>query len=154
MSLPLLHSPGDVLRWLLVAKLAASNPLVSPLGTWPCYTDMEPSGPDDCLTTYDHDAQDDGRAMRGGEGFVHHGIQIRVRSALPTTGRAKAESIRVVLTESVYQELITITLGNTATYLVQCAAKVSGVLRLGAESPTSNRSLHVINALLSLTRTA
>ncbi len=154
MSLALLHAPADVLRWLLIAKLAAGDPRTAPLPAWPCYNDAEPSGPDNCLTTYDEQPQDDGRAMVDGEGFLHHGVQIRVRSSLPGTGRAKAEALRLVMTEGVHRELITVTYQGTATYLVQCLAKVSGVLRLGAESPTSKRCLYTINALMSLTRTA
>lgn len=151
MSLPLLHSPADIARWLLVAKLAVGDPTTNPLPSWPCYNDLEPTGPDDCVTTYDHEPTNDGRSMVDGESFQHYGMQVRVRSSDAPTGRAKAEAIANVMAEGTYQVDVGI---GTAVYRVQCFAKIPGVTRIGVDSPSTNRNLFVINALISLSRTS
>lgn len=141
MSTRLQHAPSDIVRQVLI-----DLGLASATGTWPCTTSKELDKPDNCLTCYDDEPQHDGRAMSGGQTFQHYGIQVRVRSATLPVGRDKAEAILHSFSEVVEQR--TVTVGSTQ-YRINCFAKL-GIVRLG-EMPGSQRQLHVINGIVSIT---
>lgn len=139
------HSPADVLRQLLVDLGLGSEPAA--LSLWPVYATSEPSSPDNCLTTYDTTGLTDARLMVTGEAPVHHGFQVRVRSADHQSGWAKANAVRTALAESVYQHTVHV---GASAYLVHAVARIGDVLTLGSESPTSKRRLFTLNAVVTL----
>ena len=147
MSLAFQHSPGDVIRWLLVQLGLGSSPVLS--AVWPVYNAMEPSMPDDCITTYTRSPRDDGRAMADGEEFRHYGVQIRVRAADEVTGARKAETIRQVLAEAVYLDVVTI---GAVSYLVPCFCG-NDIVYLGKDTSVSRRSLFTLNGDAAIRRT-
>lgn len=148
MSLSFLHSPADVIRWLLISLGLGTDPLANNL--WPIVVDDEPELPDNVLTIYDTTARDDGRAMIDGESWHHMGFQVRIRSRDFTAGYVKADAIQVALDEQVYQNTVSI---GTARYLVDCITGTT-LIRLGKELPASKRSLFTINALAPIIRTS
>jgi hypothetical protein len=146
MSLPLLHSPADLIRHALIALGLGSDPLLG--GQWPVYATNEPSMPDNCITVYDTAAQGDGRAMVDGESFEHRGIQVRVRGADHATGYVKTYAIRRSLDEDLYGMLLTL---SGATYELYNIAR-STILVLGKDTPNTKRSLFTINMTLATYR--
>lgn len=146
MSVALLHSPGDITRWLLIGLGLGADPEESTV--WPIFATSEPDAPDNCLTLYDTTGSDDGSSMIDGELYTHHGVQVRIRAATHSGGGyAKASAIRHALAELVHDE--TVHVGAT-TYLVQCYARIGEVLTLGKDAPNSKRSLFTLNATVSL----
>lgn len=148
MSLVLLHSPADIIRWLLVAKSEGTSPLLTPLQPWPIYRGNEPTVPDECLTVYDTTAQADGRSMIDGETWRHEGIQVRIRAADYTPAFAKARSIARTLDESVYNDTVAI---DGHHYLVHSVSGTN-LLVLGKGVPDSKRNLCTVNGLVALRR--
>ena len=143
------HSPADVVRWLLVGSPLnlGADPTVLPLGAWPLYESNEPSTPDNCVTLYDTDGKDDGRSMIDGQVLDHYGFQVRIRSVDKSTGRVKADAIRDALMGAIYQNGVVI---GAANYWVHCIANIGRALFIGTDSPNTKRSLHTINAVVSL----
>lgn len=138
----MVHSPAEVIRWLLVALGLGTDPNLAL--AWPIYATNEPNEPDDCITLYDTTGTQDGRSMVDGELFQHFGFQVRVRSTDHRTGWVKAEAIRQALAKSIYQNLVS---RDGSRYLVWCAAKISMVLVIGKDTPRSKRSLFTVNAV-------
>lgn len=156
MSVALAHGPADVARWALVAKGAGSDPddtdpdTGKPVGAWPIYASGEPPSPDNCLTLTDTAARSDGASMTDGEEYLHWGVQIRVRAGDYPTGFAKAEALRVLLNEGVYDYTVAI---GSARYLIHCFSNTN-LLRMGKEAGASKRDVFTVNAMLVVTRTA
>jgi nitrate reductase gamma subunit len=148
MSLPLLHSPGDVTRWLLIAMGGGSDPTALPLGAWPIYAGSEPSNPDEVLTVYDTTPRNDARIMHSGERVQHYGIQVRVRALDHATGHVKATALRTMMDENAYANAVTIA---GTTYGVECFAECN-LLILGRETGKTRRHLFTINAMVALQR--
>ena len=146
MSLPLLHSPAQILRVLLLELSDGTSP--SEDVDWPIYVSAEPDQPDNCITLYDTTPQDDGRAMFDGETWHHHGIQVRVRATDHPTGWVKAEALHTSLDEDIYRNTVTL---DAATYTVSGVYKTL-LLILGKDSPRTKRSLFTINCFTSITR--
>lgn len=136
------HSPADVIRHLLVAKGCGTLP--SDGGDWPIYVASEPDGPDNCVTVYDTQGQDDGRSMHTGELWNHNGFQVRVRARdHSSAGWPKADEIQTVMAEEVYQDYVTI---GDETYFVHAVTRIGDPIPLGKETPSSKRNLYTINA--------
>lgn len=146
MSSPLLHSPADIVRVLLVNLGLGANP---PNSTWPVYSTNEPDIPDNCITVFDTVGKGDGRSMTDGELFDHYGIQVRVRATTFSVGYQKVNAIRVAFSESVIEEVVTISGTN---YLVKSITQISQIFPLGKEVPTSRRTLFTVNALVTVKR--
>lgn len=145
MATPLEHSPADITAQLLVDLGLGTDP--NDNGDWPVYVNSEPSTPDNCLTVYDTTDRDDGRAMVSGERQVFFGYQIRIRARNHKVGWLKAHEIAISLDENVYETSVILE-GNT--YVVHSCNRISGVLPLGKESPTSKRNLYTLNFLASI----
>jgi len=149
MSTPLVHSPADVVRYLLIAMNLGSDPATSTV-SWPVYATSEPSAPDDVITVYDTQGMVFGRNMLDGESVEHFGIQIRLRSQDHATGWKKMKGIARQLEEEIYQESITI---QGSVYCVRSIKRTSSVLVLGKDTPGSKRSIFTLNALCSIRQT-
>src|SRR5262245_53276067 len=146
MSGALNHSPADALRKALVALGLAAEP---PATTWPAYATVEPDLPDNAITVFDTAGRDRGRDMVANNRVIHHGIQVRVRSATHVVGYAKANAIAVAL-DSLYQRAVTIDL---STYLIHDVSRTGDVLALG-KNLADRRSVFTINALLTVKKIA
>lgn len=139
------HSPADVLRWALVdlAVLSAPN-----IGDWPGFADYEPSTPDECVTLYDTQGNDDGRSMNDGALYSHHGIQVRIRSKTAPVGWDKAEQVRIALAQSIKLMPVSV---DSEQYLIQAVTRIGQVLPIGRETPTTKgRFVFTINTTISL----
>lgn len=138
------HSPANVLRWLLVAAGALSDP--ADRTDWPGYCSQEPDRPDNAVTTFDTAGVQDGRHQVDGSINERPGVQIRVRAINHSTGWPKADEIRDVLDRSVLRDAVTI---GDSTYCVQSVRRTGNVIDLGKELGTK-RHLFVINCLVTV----
>lgn len=144
----LTHSPADILRWALIGLGLGLTPSTTP---WPIYASSEPDIPDNCITTYDSIGNDDGRLMIDGSLQQHQGVQIRIRSVDHATGWRRAALARSMLAQQIYDTLVTI---NSSSYIIHSINRISNILALGKEIPTSKRSIFVINAVISVKQIA
>lgn len=139
------HSPADVIRRLLIALGAGSDPDAAVLGVWPVYVDLEPPAPDNVLTVYDTTPRVHGRTHPVGTTQLHYGVQVRIRATTTAVGWTKGNAITEVF-DGMYQDPITV--GGTLYHVH--AVHHSGIIRVGKDSPTTKRSLFTINALTVL----
>ena len=144
MSGTLLHSPADIVAKLLMDLGQGIDSQSA--GDWPVFVSQERNAPDNCITIYDTQGVQHGSFQSTGEVPEHHGFQVRLRSALPKPGYAKARAVAVALDESV--DWRTVSLDGT-TYTVFAATRKGSVLPLGDE-PGTKRQLFTINYLVSL----
>lgn len=144
MAGPLVHSPASIIRALLVSKGMGADP---PSLIWPIYDNADPATPDNIIFVMNEPGKSSGRVQVDGTVLEHHGISVHVRSTTPAIGYVKARQIAVVLDTEVYQDTVII---GSSTYFVHSATRTDDVLAEGKESPTSKRTLHAVNALVSL----
>lgn len=144
-------SPADVLQHYLVARSLAT--LGGAGGTWPAFSNGEPSSPDNCITVYDTDGVDNGRPMIDGGDAGPEGIQIRVRGTTHAIGWAKVNAIKDNLESSDptvgpyrYGPLTV----NARSYRIQCVVKIGNVIPLGKMVPQNRLSLFTLNALVRI----
>lgn len=109
---------------------------------WPVYVSNEPSYPDNCITLYDTMPRLDGRTQIDGKVHQHYGFQLRVRGSSHTAGYVKADALADALNQSIYHNTVTI---SGSQYCVQTISRVSGVIALGRDAPTSQRYLFTAN---------
>lgn len=145
MSLPLLHSPADILSRVLIAIGAGTEPGAG--GAWPIGVDLEPNVPDNCITVFDTAGRPDARLMDG-QLMEHYGFQIRVRSVSHPIGYTKGYDLRTTMAENLKDAFVTI----DATPYVVPSVQTINLIRLGRESPNSSRYLFTINGLLVVQR--
>lgn len=113
---------------------------------WPVFVSDEPANPDGTVTVYETTPQLDPKLMPTGEQALHYGITVRVRAGGTTpkpTARAKAESIRVALDQTVLNANVTL---NGSDYLVQSCPRAH-LVPVGWETTTSRRYLVNLNCL-------
>ena len=152
MSLVLLHTPAEVLSWLLVQMnqavswnaFNADNALA-----WPVYVGNKPDRPDGLLVIDDTTPMQDGRVMVGGEAIKHPGFTVTVRGATRGECGAKAEEVFRALCEDFYAQLVNV---DGRQYVVHSVANMQGPIRIGKETPESRRELATINGVMTLTR--
>lgn len=145
MSGLLQHSQADVL-----AQALQGLSLVETAGIWPVKVDHEPTDPNDVVTVYNTEGSMKGRLQPNGGQVVHHGVQVRVRSAGHLIGFRKAIAIAVAMDESIY--LTHVNVGGT-TYILYSVGRTSDVLSLGHDTPATKRDLFTINATVVLRQT-
>lgn len=150
MANTLLHSPADIVEYLLVDKGIGIIP-IGDNDIWPVYSSGEPTLPDNCITIKTTDGIQFGRSQQTGEIWSYYGFQVRVRSKKPGVGWAKTNQIQTLLAQSIYRETVTIPTQDgvaAKSYLVHCIAGIGNVLYIGKEKETSKRNIHTLNALL------
>jgi hypothetical protein len=135
-----IHSPAEVIRQLLIDFDLGTLPSTN--GEWPVYSTREPDRKDQMIVTLDQLGFTSGRSMTSGASFDHHGIQIIVRAKDHRTGYARASRIRETLLRSVIRRTVVV---DEVPYVVPCINKVSEVLTLGVDAPTTGRSRFSIN---------
>ena len=148
MSGSLTHSVADVIRHLLIDLGHGTLPTTK--SSWPVYSDNEPNTPDNAITVYNLTGTSSGRTMIDGELQEHHGIQVRIRSATPTTGFTKSRQIAVGLDTS--SNLVSVSIGSSA-YRIQTVSRKGDVISLGKDTTNSKRNLFTINAVVALRQT-
>lgn len=144
-SLPMLHSPADVVRWLLVDLGYGTDP--ADAGAWPIFVSAEPSIPSNCVTCYDTQGLDGGRISTTGERIEQPGVQIRVRGNDHATSYEKAMAIATAIDETVYQNTVTI---DGTSYSVHQISR-GQILAMGRDG-VSARMIHTINLICTLGR--
>ena len=142
----LAFAPAAIVRQLLVDLGLGFNPVGGDQATldWSCFYGQEPDRPDECITVFTTEGQDDGRSMMDGEIWHHYGIQIRLRARDERTGYAKLSGIRKTLSQGVYRRQVTV---GPNVFQIQCGAKFSSVLPLGKDISTSKRQLFTLNLI-------
>lgn len=147
------HSPSDVVTQLLIDKGHGStiDGTGTPGGAWPVYTDNEPTSPDNVVTVYlAGDGPNHGRTNPDGQMQGPESIQIRIRCKDYRTGYTKADSIRTFIespSQGAYRQDVTI---GAIRYTIHSFCKISNVIPLGKESPTSVRRVFVINCYVTV----
>jgi hypothetical protein len=144
MSSGLLHSPADVLRWLLISLRAGTNP--DDGDNWPIFASNEPDSPDNLIVLYDTEGLGDGRVQRGGEAAKHHGVSVQVRGNDDPTTWLKMDEVAGAVTESTHNTLVDI---GDDQYIVYAVTIKSGPIALGRE-PGTNRFLFTINVVAAI----
>lgn len=137
------RSHTEVLQQLLADLSLASVP--DDGAAWPVYVGREPDKPDNCLTLYATEGIDHGRIMKTGETTGPEGFQVRVRATDYRTGRAKADAIKLAFERTVYDTAVSL---DSETYFVLAVTRIGDVLELGRDSPTSQRQVFTLNALV------
>lgn len=148
-SVELIHSPADIIRYLLISQGKGSEP--SDDLDWPMFTSSEPTIPDNCITTYDTSGVLQGRIQYSGEMVEHYGFQIRVRGSDHNTAWRKMNDIKTQMDQGVRLDTVNI---NSSIYLVEAITRSGGILALGKESPTSQRLVFTLNAIVALRQLA
>lgn len=147
MSGSLVHSPAEIVRQLIIDLGDGTAPSAG--SSWPVVVDQEPNKPDSAITLYDTVGRSQGQDQPTGQLQKYPGIQIKVRAARSATAYTKADAIVVSLTESINRPGKQVSI-STSAYLVQSVTITSGPIRLGKETPTSNRNAFTINIVVSL----
>ena len=145
----LTHSPADILSILLINHGLGILPSGQSNIDWSVFTDNEPNTPDKVITVYNTTGRINARLQIGMVAEMH-GIQVRVRSDLSTTGYTKAREIAIELDEQVYQEYVTV---DSTLYCVHSFSRIGDVIPLGTDSRTpTKRNIYTVNGLLIVTQ--
>jgi len=139
------HTPAQVIAQLLV-DLACGSSASLTVG-WPVFSTNEPDLPDNVITVYDTEGNQDGRFMITGEVRQHYGLQFRIRGTSHSIAHAKANTLKQILDQTVLRTAVAL---GGSTYLVQSVSRRSGPISIGKESPTSRRVIFTLNAVVSL----
>ena len=150
MALPLLNSPADILRWLLIDMGLGSEPAIPQVLPWPVFATNEPDEPENCLTCFDTEGQPDGRTQPDGEYQQHYGIQIRCRSGNHPTGYQQLQAIAIALDQTVNMATVLIT---PASYVVWVVDRRGDVIPIGKDVPKTKRSIFTVNVVAAIRRT-
>jgi len=144
MSGTLLHTPANILRWLLISLAQGTDPDADE--DWPIYVSREPNAPDSVITIYNTTAVKQGRLMISGEVAERPGVQIRVRDPDEKSGFVKANAIAIALDGVTYGG---VTLDGTA-YKVYAVSRTSGPLSIGKEDSPTKRNIFTLNVTAAL----
>lgn len=140
-------SQANVIRQLLIdlgLGVAPSSPHAT---DWAVIAHREVDRPDNVIIVKNSEGQIGQREHVEGERDERNGIQVIVRSGNTVAGYNKARAIAVAMDQQMNQQ--TVTVGDNQ-YLVWTVIRTSDVMYLGEEEPQSTRSLHSINAVVSL----
>ena len=146
MAQTLTHSPAQIIRKLLLDQgLAASS------GDWQCFYGKEPNSPDNVISVFGTAGKGFGYAMVNGESMGHDGFQVRVRGKDYKTAFRRADAIATELTETVYQQIVTIVEDSvTYQYLIAAIGSIGDVLDNGADDTPASRHVFTINCTASI----
>lgn len=148
------HGPANVLRWLLIDLDLGTDPddESDPLDrVWPVHDEDEPDLPDNCITVYHTEGQNDGQDPHSGSVWQHIGWQFRIRAKTREAGRRKAYDILNAVC-GLYWHTITVTetIGTLSEdYRIETVTPSGIPLYIGQEQ-TSKRHLHTINGFATI----
>lgn len=143
MSGSLTHPPARIIAGLLV-DLAIGT--YTRAADWRVFVESIPDSPDEIISVYDTAPSLFGSEMVTGETLEHHGILLRIRSAIYSTGWGIINSIRTEM-DDVDNEIIVI---SGVSYNVQAMNRASGPFHIGTEEGTSKREIFTINYTTSI----
>ena len=149
MNEPLLHSPADVFRRMLIALGKGVNPDASPVGAWPIYCGKEPNLPDNVITVYNDVGQESGRVMQGDQ-IQYPGFQIRLRAVSEVVGYPKLSNIAVALDNNTNR--VNVTMPDTTTYRINWVER-DKIIPLNQNDPTSRLYLFTLSGYMSIVKT-
>lgn len=140
------HLVEMVVRSALVASTLCSEPGVN--AVWPAYDSAEADMlgnkvPDEAVIVTGTTGNDDGRTMEDGALEQHYGFQVMVRGKTPTRAGAKANAIRLWMSESTYIVPVTV---EGSQYRVHAFTRIGQPLALGKDAQSTRRNLVSINA--------
>lgn len=141
-------SPASIMRAYLIENDIGDITDPSDKGDWPLYISHLPdsrSVKTNAGAIYDTTGTSDLRSMTG-QGYMHPGIQIRIRSRDYETGYTKIEDIANALDKVSFS---TITIGSLE-YRIQNVSRSSPIVSLGVESGTTRRFHFTVNFLLTI----
>lgn len=144
----LLHSPADIIRYLMVAQGYGSLPSLS--STWPISVGRENKEAESTITVYDDEGRDRGRIMNDGSRPVLEGYQIRFRSTDPKAAFLKARATMVAM-DALY--LVTVPIADSAgvrRYYTVHSINRGLLINLSENLPTSSHGIYVCNCLSSI----
>lgn len=149
MSGSLSHAVSQTIRQLLIDLGHGADGGT----TWPVFWEQAPNKPDSLISVYDSAGRDQGRFMVGGEIQETHGVQIVVRSAVAQLAKAKADAIKLSLSQDTHLSTVTVTddeEAGTATqsYIIYNIKWASGPLNV--PETNTNRKLSSMNFLINL----
>jgi hypothetical protein len=149
------HSPAQIVRRLLIGLGLGSDVDAGgqPEGEWPVYDNDEPDRPDNTVTLFDYDGPDEGSTQPDGEMQGLDALQIRVRCKTKIAGWRKAYEIKQAIEKSplVGGQAYNVNVGiETTWYKIHCFSRISNVIPLGKETPTSTRKIFVVNCLVDV----
>jgi hypothetical protein len=145
----ILDSPAEILWQLLVNQGLATDPDLNPSAAWPGYINVEPDGPDNCISVWNTAWRSDGRSMLPGDTYYHYGVQVRVRATDDPTGFKKAIAIKTIFDRSVNMETVVV---NGNTYTVGAITQPA-ILNIGQDTPQTKRQVYTMNPLLAIADT-
>lgn len=142
------HSPARIIRDMIVDLGLGSEPSANT--AWPVYADIEPDSPDPLIAVFDTAAVLQGRVQVSGQVQEFFGISILVRSANPSAGWTKANSVGIALDGlNAYQRSVSI---SANVYEVHSLNRRSGVISAG-KGPNDKRNLYTLNYITSIRQT-
>lgn len=154
------QSPADVIRRLIVRFGLGVMP--DGASQWQVGCGKELGFPDETITTYDTAGKDHGSTGPDGELQEHYGVSIRVRSANPQEGYAKASYLSKVLHEGVRNLVFVV---GASAYLIDSVTRVGTINNLSGgpdfrqakdeklfteSGMTSRLAVHTMNFLVAL----
>jgi hypothetical protein len=145
MSVILLHSPGDIIRRIMIALSLGTDPSASL--AWPIYAPVEAANPDNIIAVTSTAGRDLGRDMVTSSRLEMFGVQVLVRASTEAVGYLKASAVADALDSLSWD---TVTLDGTA-YTVKHLIRSSGPISLGYEA-NSRRWRTSINYLAWILR--
>ena len=149
MSGQLSHTPSQVIRQFLIDQSLGTDGG----SNWPVYAVQQMDSPDNCIIVLDQQGVGRGRLQVSGEIQEMYGVQIVIRSSDGQTGWAKADAIKLALTQSCHLTSVTVTDPEgygTATqdYLVYNVSHRSGPFAI--PEPETDRMLHSLNVIANI----
>ena len=145
---PLSHSPADVIAQVLIDLGLGADYATDPTSVaWPVSVNDEPDEPDDEITVNDTEGRMQRRRLWDGRWGEMHGVQVKVRSADPVEGYAKADAVKAALDALANRECAV----DGTAYRVQSVSRTGGVLSLGKLRPVAaGRYGFTVNAVATI----
>lgn len=151
--LGLTFSPADIVRYLMVSLGLGTLP--SGTGAWPISVGLETNAPDNVITIYDTEGDNQGRTFDDGETQEAFGLQVRVRATDYPTGNYQARYLAREFDAIVAYSKVSIqSVVGTGTdeFVVYAISRKGNVISLGKE-PQTNRHLFTFNAVVTIQQT-
>lgn len=143
------HPASHVLRHWLVVKGHINLPVGTPPPEWSSFLSSMADAPDNAAALYDTPGLKDGRLHKTGENIIHHGVQIKIRSATYIKGWRKIYDIAQAFETLKNEQLLL----EDTNYKIQAVSQAGTILALGVEEGTKRRDLFTLNVIVTLSVT-
>lgn len=139
------HEPQAVARKLMLDLALGVAPDEG--SDWQIHKDYEPADPDRVVTVAGTAGVQGGTSQVDGEMFEKHGLQVRVRGRTVAESYAKVKEIDEAFKFGVLMRSVTL---DGVRYAVHCVRRTGSLLPVERDTPTSRRSVHTLNALMTV----